>query len=54
MGLSLAPSPGLGHRDSQALGALMYAAAGAAAENAAEDGVEDAEVVDEVVEEGKN
>jgi|UniRef100_UPI00404B145B molecular chaperone DnaK len=39
---------------SQALGALMYAAAGAAAENAAEDGVEDAEVVDEVVEEGKN
>ena len=39
---------------SQALGALMYAAAGAAAENAAEDGVEDAEVIDEVVEEGKN
>ena len=39
---------------SQALGALMYAAAGAAAENATEDGVEDAEVVDEVVEEGKN
>jgi molecular chaperone DnaK len=39
---------------SQALGALMYAAAGAAAENAAEDGVEDAEVVDEVVEEGTN
>ena len=35
---------------SQALGALMYAAAGAAAENATEDGVEDAEVV----EEGKN
>ena len=35
---------------SQALGALMYAAAGAAAENAAEDGVEDAEVIDE----GKN
>jgi len=32
---------------SQALGALMYAAAGAAAENAAEDGVEDAEVIDE-------
>jgi molecular chaperone DnaK len=39
---------------SQALGALMYAAAGAAAENATDDGVEDAEVVDEVVEEGKN
>ena len=39
---------------SQALGALMYAAAGAAAENAADDGVEDAEVIDEVVEEGKN
>jgi molecular chaperone DnaK len=39
---------------SQALGALMYAAAGAAAENATEDGVEDAEVIDEVVEEGKN
>ena len=39
---------------SQALGALMYAAAGAAAENTAEDGVEDAEVIDEVVEEGKN
>jgi molecular chaperone DnaK len=37
---------------SQALGALMYAAAGAAAENATEDGVEDAEVVDEVIEEG--
>jgi molecular chaperone DnaK len=34
---------------SQALGALMYAAAGAAAENTAEDGVEDAEVIDEVV-----
>jgi molecular chaperone DnaK len=32
---------------SQALGALMYAAAGAAAENATEDGVEDAEVIDE-------
>ncbi|CAB4659611.1 unannotated protein [freshwater metagenome] len=31
---------------SQALGALMYAAAGAAAENATEDGVEDAEVID--------
>jgi molecular chaperone DnaK len=39
---------------SQALGALMYAAAGAAAENTAEDGVEDAEVIDEVVEEGRN
>jgi molecular chaperone DnaK len=39
---------------SQALGALMYAAAGAAAGNATEDGVEDAEVIDEVVEEGKN
>ncbi len=39
---------------SQALGALMYAAAGAAAENATEDGVEDAEVIDEVVEEGTN
>jgi molecular chaperone DnaK len=40
---------------SQALGALMYAAAGAAAENSAEDGVEDAEVVDEVVDnEAKN
>jgi molecular chaperone DnaK len=40
---------------SQALGALMYAAAGAAAENTAEDGVEDAEVIDEVVEdEAKN
>jgi molecular chaperone DnaK len=39
---------------SQALGALMYAAAGAAAENVTEDGVEDAEVVDEVVEEGTN
>ena len=39
---------------SQALGALMYAAAGAAAANAAEDGVEDAEVIDEVVEEGTN
>jgi molecular chaperone DnaK len=34
---------------SQALGALMYAAAGAAAANATEDGVEDAEVIDEVV-----
>jgi molecular chaperone DnaK len=32
---------------SQALGALMYAAAGAAAGSAAEDGVEDAEVIDE-------
>jgi molecular chaperone DnaK len=39
---------------SQALGALMYAAAGAAAGNATDDGVEDAEVIDEVVEEGKN
>ena len=40
---------------SQALGALMYAAAGAAAENTAEDGVEDAEVIDEVVDnEAKN
>jgi molecular chaperone DnaK len=39
---------------SQALGALMYAAAGAAAENTTEDGVEDAEVIDEVVEEGRN
>ena len=39
---------------SQALGALMYAAAGAAAANATEDGVEDAEVIDEVVEEGTN
>jgi molecular chaperone DnaK len=40
---------------SQALGALMYAAAGAAAENATEDGVEDAEVIDEVVDnEAKN
>jgi len=40
---------------SQALGALMYAAAGAAAENNAEDGVEDAEVIDEVVDnEAKN
>jgi molecular chaperone DnaK len=32
---------------SQALGALMYAAAGAAAANATEDGVEDAEVIEE-------
>ena len=41
---------------SQALGAAMYAAAGAAGEGAApsEDGVEDAEVVDEVVEESSN
>ena len=39
---------------SQALGALMYAAAGAAAANATEDGVEDAEVIDEVVSEEKN
>ena len=38
---------------SQALGAAMYAAAGAAGEDAtpSEDGVEDAEVIDEVVEE---
>ena len=39
---------------SQALGALMYAAAGAAAENATEDGVEDAEVVDEVIDNEAN
>jgi molecular chaperone DnaK len=40
---------------SQALGALMYAAAGAAAESTTEDGVEDAEVIDEVVDnEAKN